>query len=250
MVRFSGRVSPENLAIDISEVSVQVSGARGEFVADVVIRVSRSQVSAVITVLRGDADIATIRNFVLEVVQLEIDLFGYLEGSAYSVELNAVAEGEHTSTFIGVHIEQLFQDRDNRPIPFSPLIDLAMGDSALQHAVADFRQAIQIPRDTTFYCYRVIESIRHAFQTDDDPAPAWTRMRESLRLDVDSLQEAARAARGRRHGRPQEVTGEERVRAIAYAQSVIDRYVLFVKAGRVALQAEEYSLLRLPTLTT
>ena len=75
--------------------------------------------------------------------------------------------------------------------------------SALRLSLADFREAIRNPKDTAFFCFRAIESLRHFFthhKQAKDKKQSWEYLREELNITESEIKVVQVLADPIRHG--------------------------------------------------
>jgi len=184
---FFGRVHPERayatispaLQFDIVQPDTGITG-------HLTISVEVSQVLATFVAQSAVADVDTLRNYVQDVVRLELDIFGFITGVGYDVELIQLADslGSPHRVF-GVGIPAL--EEIPRSVTFEDVLGAFadMRGEYLRRSLADLREAVREPRDTGLFLYRGIESLMQHFRTfvpNGDKRAAWSILR--FELDV------------------------------------------------------------------
>lgn len=112
-------------------------------------------------------------------------------------------------------------------IIFNEILAHANGSVFVRMALADLRNAIREPLDTCANCYRAVESICHEYlgEADDKDAArkaSWIKMKAAVGLPDEEVRWLEKRAIPRRHGRPIDVTEDERYRALKIARKAIE----------------------------
>jgi hypothetical protein len=113
----------------------------------------------------------------------------------------------------------------------------------LRRALADLRQAIRSPSDTGFYCYRAVESLRHAFvrETDkDDTEPSWIALKQALNYDRSFIEKIEFYGGNQRHGKEMWMPWIDREICLRNAWEIVDRFCIYLKTGKKALDPKVY----------
>jgi hypothetical protein len=84
--------------------------------------------------------------------------------------------------------------------------------SHLQRAFADLREAIRSPKDTGFFCYRAIESLRQFFvvELNAPDKQSWEVLRTALQIDRPTIDYVKTFADSARHGAGAAISDGER----------------------------------------
>jgi hypothetical protein len=154
------------------------------------IAIHHSQIVADIEVTKGDPDIFSIRNVAEDWVRVFTDAVGYQRGCYLNVAItSAVCQETSDWRVFGKEITCLVSRRPEAgvyatsidPGQFRAIVD----NRAARMALADFRQAMQQPIGTGFFCYRAIEAMMQSMKEkpDEDENISWPRFRELLRID-------------------------------------------------------------------
>ena len=246
---FNGRILPERVAANLQppqKLRVLVPGTTTEF--DVTLSIVASQV-AVIVDSASTIDIGTMKNQVERVVRLVVDALGYLEGCGYDAEITSVVlpVGEHI--VFGVESPSLLRSKSERPVGMSDLWRVLASDprsSPLQRALADLRESIRTPHDTSFFCFRAVESLRQSFvdPADKDSNSSWQRLRDALHIDRSWLDPLTQFSKPIRHGAFHFVSSQEREVAMHLAWKVVDRFVEYARLGFTPLPASDFEVLK------
>jgi hypothetical protein len=245
MLTFFGVVIPERAAVSIEPpIPLQVRTEDGTSL-DATVSIVLSQVSVVVQNHPGTVDLPTLRNYVRATVRAVLDIFGYLEGRGYELELAAAVHEDGHQDVFGVGIDELEARKVERPLAFIPILKLLGSSDPLRRALADLREAISSADDTGLFSYRAVEDIAQAFASDaSDKKGGWERMREALRVDRTWIDHVKAFGDPQRHGRTRPMSGDERVSAIEHARKVVDRYCVYLDRGRTPLSEADFELLR------
>ena len=233
---FYGRVLP-----DLPTISLQLPKHRSEsnlgFSFELSGHVHQSKIIAFVSQL-SQVDIFTLRNAVMDDVQGSVDLACFLTGAGLDVDLTSAASDDGAWQIFDAFIPTLRSDGEIS-IPYE-LVAAVGGDVPAHIMLADFREAMRVPRQTGFFCYRAIESAMQAFKnaSTTTDGEAWVAMRSALRVDEKAVRRVKVHADWARHGRPGSLTDETRVMLFHTTRSIIHRYLNFLVAGRQPLADE------------
>ena len=252
---FIGRVLPERTWVTIGDgkpIKLRLQRSDWEIDCEVTVSIGAAQVSAVISSPTEIADAATLKNIVSDLVSTEADAFGCLEGRGYQTEITSVVMPNGDQIVFTVEIEELQRAKNERPLGFHDLFfsvvlnrsnespEHAFHRQSLRYSLADLRQAILSPTDTSFHCYRAVESIMQGFkepQGEGDEKNAWPRMRAALQADEQALRGLADDAKTHGHGFHPTVRWSQRLSAMQFTWEIVDRFVLFIRGDFKQLPA-------------
>lgn len=103
----------------------------------------------------------------------------------------------------------------------------------LRHALADVREAIKSPRDTGFFCYRAIESLKNCCAARNnlasDKDQAWELFRTTYQVEKDEIMFIKMFANHVRHGNymmAKPLSDAERAKIFEKAWNIINKYIL------------------------
>ena len=192
--------------------------------------------SQVIVSVRTDSteDMLDMKNRVTRTVRNLADSVGFVTAAALDVEIISCITPDGAHYVFDTVFDGLLDHDPGTPeslIVFNELIAHANRSEYVRMALADLRSAIREPLDTCVNCYRAVESIRHEYLEDNaDTSSArkisWARMRDVVGLLEEDLRWLEEKATPRRHGRPIDVTGDERQRALRIARKAIQEHCL------------------------
>lgn len=234
---FFGKVHPERATLTISNIRVKVLRGDDSFKGTINVSIKLSQV-----VVELDTDdkssIVDLRNTVENFVHAMVDVYGYLKGYAYSVELFSVYIPEKGENEVfGIDVAKITQDEKNRPLNYQDTLLLALKTPELFMALKDLRDAIRRPFDTFFHCRRATETIANHFTKSDNKAKGWKDTIKILDINEDDINEIKKMGGDQRHGVYESVVGEKRVDIMMKTWKVVDKFVEYLKAQESNQQA-------------
>ena len=134
----------------------------------------------------------------------------------------------------GVGFSSLTDAVGERPLELEKLSKVTEKSPEFRAAIADLREAIRMPDDTAFFCYRAIERIRLAFATPgdgNDKNQSWERLHGALGTEpgqVDDLKEFSKEfATPQRHGEITPMSWDDRLDAMKKAWKIIDQFTVY-----------------------
>jgi hypothetical protein len=192
-------------------------------------------------------DIFTLRNIAANHARMITDFFGYQRGCSLDVDISSAvcAETDDWQMF-GIEIPILMKRRGSGPQHVLPLNEFAafINSSAAQLALADFREAIQSPIGTGFFCFRAIEAMMQTVRVSEDEKNAliWERFRNLLQIERSAIDAVKKHADFPRHGRLSNITDAERAMIFRITDEIIRRFMESLIRGN-GLSADEFPLL-------
>lgn len=230
---FTGRVIPERALLDTIEFSFQVPPQVDVPEGELFVQVIRSQLFARF-VGEGDvANIFTLHNIVEDATRIVLDAVGFHLGYGYDLEIVQMVQADNNRKQVfGIDVPAVSKLCEEAGVTFSHIMfALSVQDGAyLRHALSDLREAIKSPKDTGFFCFRAVESLKSCFAArngiSSDKKAAWDEFRAAYGLDKDSILAIKSFADPVRHGNIAEIA----------PISDTDRSQLFVTAWRIVAQ--------------
>ena len=226
---FFGKVHPERAILTISNVRAEIGADGISFKGKVNISIKLSQV---VVELDTDAKLSTVdlRNTVENFVHTMVDVYGYLKGYAYSVELFSVyipETGEYE--VFGIDVVKITQDEKNRPLNYHDTLLLALKIPELSMVLKDLRDAIKRPHDTFFHCRRATETITKYFTKTGNLKKGWDDTVKTLQLKEKDINLIKTEGGNQRHGIYGSVEGENRVDIMMKTWKVVDKFIEYLK---------------------
>ncbi len=233
---FTGKVYPERAPIQRLQLTQQLHHQEAELQGTLHVWIQVSQVTVIFSTKEEVKDLATLKNIAEEFVRLAVDIEGYRRGGGYDVEMiHVIPPGGQAPGVFGCGIGVLEQRSPKPDYPDFAAALNAPGGHTLRIALADFREAIRIPKDTGFFCYRAAEALRQMFQNDEsdqDKKDSWERMRQTLQIPQADLMFLKTAADAVRHGKGPFISGTDRERALTITSDIIDKAIEYLKRIR------------------
>jgi len=234
---FSGVIHPERAQVSITEITQYLDDIDGNNLGTLKIEISVSQITAHLSTEREDIDLFTWKNSLQPRIEVLVDSFGFLVGCGYEVEIikayDVKAKKDHV---YGVNIETLPSCTSKEELlkKYALLSSLFKGMEGgyLQRCLADLRQAIRNPFDSSLHCFRAVESIRqiYCYRNSIDPEKqrpkSWQILREDLGVDESLIQNnIQRYAKVIRHGGLSQFTQEERTQMLGTTWDIMHKYI-------------------------
>jgi hypothetical protein len=234
---FSGVVHPERAQVSIPETTQYLDDLDGNNIGKFTIAISVSQITAHLSTTKEDIDLFTWRNSLQPRIEVLVDSYGFLVGCGYEIEIikayDVQAKKDH---IFGVNIETLptCESKEELLRRYLLLLSLSKGMEGgyIQRCLADLRQAIRNPFDSSLYCFRAVESIRqiYCYRQNIDPekqrSKSWQILREDLDLDESLIQNnIQKYAKVIRHGGLSQFTQEERTQMLGTTWNIVHKYI-------------------------
>ena len=195
------------------------------------VSIQNSQVTVIVAPEEEIENIYSLRNRVKDIVYQITDIFTVACGYAYSIEITSVVGPDGGKATFGVGVPVLTEMTEGMDDVFRRFFATYQSTESryLRHALADFRQAISHPRDTGFYCYRAIESLKYhisGFKNVPESMTGWQVFRETVGATKDEIMHLKKEfADERRHGGTISITDRERAWALATTWRILNSYV-------------------------
>ncbi len=236
-----GRVLPERAAVTISEIAVEIGVETGT-TARARIRVGASQVIVRVDGTLGP-DVVSARNGIRDAVSGFVDVLGFAQACAYTVELDVVAGDDLRVLgvqFVGEELAEA-EARSFRDEAFRVLFDVRDG-VFLRHALADYRRAIREPLNTTFHAFRAVECLTYRFGRNNRLGRP--RFLSALNISDKWLVERLEKPGGEaRHGKFRSTSENDRRTCLSATREVVLRFVALSARSLERLPQTEFPLL-------
>lgn len=233
---FSGRVLPERAPLHASEFSATVPAADGVPEGNLSIQIAASQVAARFVCAGTVNNIETLRNVVEDATRTLLDAVGFHRGYAYDMEIVQMIRPDWGEKRVfGIDVPVLAKACERAGLEFRDIMaKLREPDGAyLRHALADLREAIKSPKDTGFFCYRAVESLKNCVAARNGvssvDAKGWILFRECYSIDKKQITAIKAFADPARHGDfsdLNQLTDEARSRLFTGAWQIVARFIL------------------------
>lgn len=234
---FFGRSLPERALVSVSngDTPFKVSAFDGNPPGDLYINIFHSQILARFECESEIVCPRTLRNIVEDATRLMLDVAGFFHGYGYGVEItSAVQAGSKKHFIFGIDIPSVKGIPQDAGITIDNIFDLQSTQLGhyLRSALADVREANRSPRDTGFYCYRAIETLKAGQAERDgtlDSNRAWELFRTHYSIDKKDILDIKKFADADRHGdvhRSMGMTDEQRAFVFTTTWKIICAFVL------------------------
>ena len=233
---FSGRVVPERALLDTSEFSFKVPAQGDVPEGELFLQIIKSQVSARFVCQGSVTNIFTLRNIVDDAARTILDAVGYHRGYGYDLEIVQMIRPDSSEKQVfGIDVPAVAKSCDEAGITLHHImVALGASDGAyLRHALSDLREAIKSPKDTGFFCYRAVESLKNCVAARNggspDKAAEWEMFRSAYAIDKDQILDIKAFADPVRHGNVAhkwQVTDGDRSRLFTTAWRIVNQFIL------------------------
>jgi hypothetical protein len=235
---FFGKVHPERCNVSIPEVRARVGRTGDEIHGEMRYYVSFSQVTAIFVSEEPVANIYTLKNYIEDAIRVALDALGYVLACGYDLEVTEMIDSVGGAPIVfGVGIPAVGKVAEQAGVSFEVILRL-FADSRgayLQRCLADLREAIRAPKDTGFFCYRAIESLRQFFvhekTANDDKSSSWEMLRSELGVDRSEIEFVKTFASPVRHGDSGVISDEQRADTFRIAWAIVNKFINYGNAG-------------------
>ena len=238
--QFFGTVLPERALIDMGEIQFAIIASADVPTGKLFVAILRSQIVARYHSKSEVGNIFTLRNIVGSAVRTMLDAHGYTLGYAYDIDIvQAVRSSDRQTWVFGIDVPALNGVVNGAGISTLDILALlASGEGEpLRHALADAREAMKSPKDTGFFCYRAIESLKNGaakrLSVDPQKPASWEAFRSASGISKDDIMFVKGFADGVRHGNAMDahpVSDDERAKIFVTTWTVINLYIGSEKA--------------------
>jgi hypothetical protein len=234
---FFGKVHPERCNVSITEVRAEVETPGGEINGELRYYISLSQVTATFVCDKPVPNVFTLKNYVEDAIRVALDALGYTLACGYDLEVTEVIDSMGNCPIVfGIGIPAIERAASDAGVTFESIMKVFKDAKGgyLQRCLADLREAIRVPKDTGFFCYRAIESLRQFFLREkgakDDKA-SWEMLRSELAVDRADIETIKQMADPVRHGDSAAISGDQRAKTFALTWSIVNSFVKYANAG-------------------
>lgn len=225
---FFGKVHPERCLVSISELRIRIIALDGEINGELVFYASLSQIIAVFNCDKIIQNYLTLKNSVEDFIRTAVDALGYTNGCGYDIEIIEMIDSLGNSpTVFGVGIPAIKDSAKEAGVTFQHVMDVFKDPRGwhLMRCLAVLREAIRVPKDTGFFCYRGVESLRQFFRQEKeakDDKQSWEMLRTELGVDRSDLDEIKRWANPLRHGDSVAISDAARASVFKLTWSIVN----------------------------
>jgi hypothetical protein len=236
----TGRVIPERALLDVSEVTLKVLASEDVPEGDLFIEVIKSQISVRFLASGEVRNVFTLRNIVEDAARMLFDMAGYFAGYGYDAEIvQAVRSNTSEKYVFGIDVPALAGFCEKAGLTVNDIFAaLSKTDGYyFRHVIADVREAIKSPKDTGFFCYRAIESLKNCCATRNGVSPdkddAWELFRNTYAIPKQQIMDIKSFADPVRHGnymQAKPMADKDRAEVFRNTWDIINKFILNEKA--------------------
>lgn len=237
---FTARVHPERYGFGMDGLPELVAshpdGSRSIFR----FQLAWSQMTVLVLTDSEDVVILDLKNTVNRLARVALDALGFIWAAGLDLEMMSCTDPFGTThvfntAFDGLRDEEGPERSRGEHQTMNLLIIQGHSSPNVRLALADLRNAIREPTDTSANCYRAVESIRQEYLSSESPGSnsikqSWIRLREATGVEESELRWLEDLATPRRHGASVDVTHADRERALRLARRVVEQHCLRVQA--------------------
>jgi hypothetical protein len=171
----------------------------------------------------------TVKNLILNVV----NIFGYLHGLAYEVEVSQVINCEKNVNYVfGVQTAAIAEisGKENQEEKFQKIQNCLVGKEGfyLSRALNDFTEAMKNPMDTAFHCRRAVESLRqiikHRYPLEKNVKSQWEKLADLIGFSMKDIEELKLEAEAQRHGDHKSMSGNKRIEFMVKTWNILNTF--------------------------
>lgn len=232
---FTGRVIPERAIISVGEMEFLVGSINDDVPeGHLYVEIVLSQISARYLGSSEVKNLFSLRNLVEETVRFLLDAVGYYHGYAYNAEIIQVIRPFSAKKHVfGIDIPVLKGLVEQAGISIHEIFTTVVKcGNHLKESLSDVREAIKSPRDTGFFCYRAIESLKNCCADRNhglNDAQAWSLFRQTYSIGKDDIMRIKHFADAPRHGNYTEripMSDEDRAEIFVKTWKIITKFII------------------------
>lgn len=241
---FFGQISPtfKRVSFDIKNppLKLTIKSPVGKFTYALQLN-NTSDIVVVVEAEREIADINTLLNLVVFFTQSFYDTALLLSGVACSVNFTSVYLPNKSLAQVNAQDVSSWLPTNIFDLQTEELFELK-NDPIVRVAIADIRYACLEPDLTALFSFRAIETIMNSFGENqkEDRKNNWVLLRENLIIARELIDPVTELSTSNRHGKPLEQTFSDRQLCIQTAMIVLQRYLHYLKGGKVKLNNKRF----------
>lgn len=170
-------------------------------------------------------------------IRVALDALGYTLACGYDLEIIQMVDSVGNPPVVfGVGIPAIEKSTASAGIKFENIVSI-FGDRRgqyLSRCLADLREAIRAPKDTGFFYYRGIESLRQFFLQEmkaKDDKVSWELLRSELAVDREEIETVKGLADPIRHGAGGGISDSERANVFTLTWNIVNKFIKYANAG-------------------
>lgn len=234
---FFGKVYPERCIVSVDEIRARIGAQGTEIQGDLRYYISLSQVTAVFICEERVSNIFTLKNDVEDAIRMALDALGYTLACGYDLEITQMIDSLGNAPIVfGVNMPAVERTALDAGVSFDMIMSLftEQRGSYLRRCFADLREAIRVPKDTGFFCYRAIETLKSFFHREAgvaDDRTAWELLRSELNVNRPDIEAIKQFADPVRHGGIVAIRDDQRAYIVSLTWRIVNKFILYAKAG-------------------
>jgi hypothetical protein len=228
---FIGTVHPERTSVNSSPFGFQIGNSSVEHAGNVHISIQLSNIAITVDYDPSFCDILTLKNSLVLFLEKYISVYDFIHGQTHTVEIKQHIDNDGNVKLFSTshpplesrleHTEELFVDIFNA---------ISNGKYRhIQNSILDLSRAIQHCHDTSFYCYRSIESLMQYFrQYSKDDNEAWGKLWLANGLNCQYTSYIKKFSDPARHGDHQDLTGDDRDNMLNASFFIVEQTINYI----------------------
>lgn len=182
-----------------------------------------------------------------DLCRAQVDLVAFKSGVALTVFLDKLIDPQGIQTSLVGQNNEL-SDLCNAfelDIGFDEICTQVMQSQSLFMALRDLVSSISLPHVSVVDCARAMERLKHHLVSNSrlHDSEAWQQFRTILRIDKAYIKFITDHSVNSRHGRPIHISGEITTEVIRRSWIIMNRYLNYLKNGKIPLSENDYPIL-------
>lgn len=195
-------------------------------------RIAASQFIAVCDCDEPEKNILTLKNMIEDGARVQLDIAGFCYGCGFDLEIISVSDSTTGSlnvfsVDVGAVATYAAAQGITVEMVFTVLNEPTRGE-VLRICLANLREAIRVPSDTGFFCYRGVEALLQYYiqhRTAADKSRAWEMLQRQLSIKEETTRLLSEYAKPARHDEFVRISDEERAECFVSAWSVVGQVI-------------------------
>ncbi|QOD82216.1 hypothetical protein [Chromobacterium haemolyticum] len=248
VVRFHGRVYPESTPVPVYYTTgVHWQADELGYVVDIVCRVNKSVIDIECTLSEWKVEYySDLYRRALDVCRATIDIVGFKMAYGLTVLLDTFQAPDGTVTPIKLEAPYLegICTAFSLEKGFDEVCKQVLQQPLLFMAIHELIMSISLPHVSLVECARAMDRIKNLLSPPGSgDKVAWTRMRETLRVDMAYLKYITDASTNPRHGHSGHVSGSVTTEVTRRAWVIMNRYLEYILNEKKPLDPVAYPIL-------
>jgi hypothetical protein len=254
-VRFAGRIFPTGVHLSVAgHPQISWHDDQNELDITFTIAIENNIVTVDCDVSRFDSTLITpIYMRAFDLARATVDLAAFSSGWGFVVVFETFTSPTGATTSFGAYDPSVaalctayqmgvkastIEEND-----FHKVLAIVSTDWRIFRALRHLIEAITLPHEAATHCARAIEALRHVISPNEQPRPAWLKLRNTLNISEDYLKMITDVSTGPRHGDPIHITGRTTTEITQRAWKVMNRFFEYKKRDGGPLPRAEFPLL-------